>query len=90
MTTRRPTPNTTAAGAVACAFGTPWLDHFEPPIGTARGCSSCDSLGFTVDAGVLDNVAVDGFWSQTFAELKRERIHQATQDRLFDLDKGDA
>lgn len=42
------TPNTTAAGAVACALGTPWLDHFEPPLGTGRGCEACDSWGLTV------------------------------------------
>lgn len=34
-------PNTTRTGAVACAFGTPWLDHFEPPVGTGRGCLWC-------------------------------------------------
>ena len=26
-----------------CAFGTPWLDHFDPPIGTGRGCAACDA-----------------------------------------------
>ena len=27
---------------LVCAFGTPWLDHFAPPIGTGRGCQACD------------------------------------------------
>ena len=25
-----------------CAFGTPWLDHWQPPIGTGKGCEQCD------------------------------------------------
>lgn len=25
---------------LVCSFGTPWLDHFPPPIGTGRGRSS--------------------------------------------------
>lgn len=29
------------ADLLVCAFGTPWLDHFEPPIGTGRGCVAC-------------------------------------------------
>ena len=54
MTTRRPRPNTTAAGAVACAFGTPWLDHFDPPIGTARGCEACDTADQVTQARLFD------------------------------------
>ncbi len=27
--------------ALTCAFGTPWLDHFQPPIGTGKGCNAC-------------------------------------------------
>ena len=26
-----------------CAFGTPWLDHWDPPIGTGKGCEKCDA-----------------------------------------------
>jgi hypothetical protein len=26
-----------------CAFGTPWLDHFDPPIGSGVGCAACDA-----------------------------------------------
>jgi len=37
----KPRPNRTADGALACAYGTPWLDHFAPPIGTGRGCAHC-------------------------------------------------
>ena len=25
-----------------CSFGTPWLDHWQPPIGTGKGCEQCD------------------------------------------------
>ena len=34
-------PNTTADGSLACAYGTPWLDHFSRPTGTGRGCQAC-------------------------------------------------
>ena len=78
MTTRRPTPNTTAAGAGAGACGTPWLDHFEPPLGTARGCEACDSLGLTVRSTKGRRIT------------RTVTADQATQDRLFDLGKGDA
>jgi hypothetical protein len=27
---------------LTCAFGTPWLDHFDPPIGTGNGCPACE------------------------------------------------
>jgi len=37
----KPRPNRTPDGALACAYGTPWLDHFAPPIGTGRGCAHC-------------------------------------------------
>lgn|SRR5262245_23175574 len=26
---------------LVCYFGTPWLDHFDPPMGTGNGCSYC-------------------------------------------------
>ena len=26
---------------LACYFGTPWLDHFDPPVGTGAGCNYC-------------------------------------------------
>jgi hypothetical protein len=26
---------------LVCAFGTPWLDHFDPPVGTGKGCPRC-------------------------------------------------
>ena len=26
-----------------CWFGSPWLDHFSPPIGTGKGCQKCDA-----------------------------------------------
>lgn len=34
-------PNSTPSGAAACAFGTLWTDHFDPPIGSALGCLWC-------------------------------------------------
>lgn len=34
--------NTTPDGGLACAFGTPWLDHIQPPIGTGKGCVACE------------------------------------------------
>ncbi len=27
--------------ALVCWYGTPWLDHFEPSIGTGLGCHGC-------------------------------------------------
>jgi len=45
VSARRRAPNTTATGALACAFGTPWLDHFQPPIGNGRGCAECARHG---------------------------------------------
>lgn len=33
--------NQTRNGQLACAFGTPWLHHFAPPIGTGLGCLWC-------------------------------------------------
>ena len=39
----KPKPNTTLDGAWACAFGTPWLDHWDPPTGTGKGCPHCDA-----------------------------------------------
>ena len=43
--------NRTQQGRIACCFGTPWLDHFAPPIGTGRECLWCqaeaDRLGAT-------------------------------------------
>ena len=35
--------NTTPDGQVACVFGTPWLDHWDPPMGSGRGCTACDA-----------------------------------------------
>src|SRR3990167_197289 len=35
--------NQTIDGQIACAFGTPYLDHFAPPIGTGKGCEACDT-----------------------------------------------
>ena len=37
--------NKTTDGGLACAFGTPWLDHFGEPIGTGKGCRPCDEWG---------------------------------------------
>jgi hypothetical protein len=31
--------NRTADGALACAFGTPWMEHF----GRGNGCPACES-----------------------------------------------
>ncbi len=28
---------------LTCAFGTLWLHHFKPPIGTGKGCHACDT-----------------------------------------------
>lgn len=35
-------PNTTPDGELACAFRTPWLDHWAPPLGTGKGCARCE------------------------------------------------
>ena len=43
-------PNTTITGELACAFRTPWRDHFEPPVGTGKGCVVCDTPGATCPA----------------------------------------
>lgn len=29
--------------ALYCWFGTPFCDHFDPPVGTGRGCAKCDA-----------------------------------------------
>lgn len=34
--------NRTPDGELACAFGTPWLDHWDPPTGTGKGCEKCE------------------------------------------------
>lgn len=26
-----------------CSFGTPFIDHFRPPIGTGKGCVPCST-----------------------------------------------
>jgi hypothetical protein len=26
---------------LVCFYGTPWPDHFRPPIGTGHGCAAC-------------------------------------------------
>ena len=44
-TDTRSKPNRTPSGELACAFGTPWLDHLSPPAGTGRGCLACDTDG---------------------------------------------
>lgn len=36
--------NTTEDGRLACAYGTPWHDHFAPPSGTGKGCEYCDQI----------------------------------------------
>ena len=35
--------------ALVCCFGSPWLDHFSPPIGTGKGCSKCDEWLAEID-----------------------------------------
>lgn len=40
-------PNTTTDGGLACAYGSPWLDHFGPPLGTGKGCIYCDRINRT-------------------------------------------
>lgn len=40
--TTRPKPNIASDGALACMYGTPWLDHFQSPLGTGKGCMACD------------------------------------------------
>ena len=29
---------------LTCWFQTPWLDHFDLPVGTGRGCAKCDAF----------------------------------------------
>lgn len=26
---------------LTCVYGTAWLDHFPPPVGTGKGCAHC-------------------------------------------------
>jgi hypothetical protein len=33
-----------------CHYGTAWLDHFDPPIGTGKGCPGCDGESAAIDA----------------------------------------
>jgi len=35
------TPKKPPVKPLVCAFGTPWLDHFPPPVGTGKGCAAC-------------------------------------------------
>lgn len=49
-------PNTTPDEQLACSFGTPWLDHFAPKLGTGKGCPWCDERGF-IEVGAIENVA---------------------------------
>ena len=30
------------ASGLTCHFGTEWLDHFQAPVGTGRGCRWCE------------------------------------------------
>jgi hypothetical protein len=41
-----PTPKKNQ-NALVCYYGTPWLDHFQPPIGTGAGCRFCDGENMT-------------------------------------------
>jgi hypothetical protein len=34
--------NETESGEIACAYGTPWLNHFDPPLGNGHGCPACE------------------------------------------------
>jgi len=31
------------ANSLPCLFGTPHLDHYDPPIGTGKGCKACEN-----------------------------------------------
>jgi hypothetical protein len=33
-----------SAPLLRCYYGSPWLDHFRPPIGTGRGCLFCAQM----------------------------------------------
>ena len=35
--------NRTPDGELACCFGTRWLQHWDTPTGTGRGCARCDA-----------------------------------------------
>tara|TARA_R110000824_G_scaffold8899_3_gene40404 strand:- start:15905 stop:16090 length:186 start_codon:yes stop_codon:yes gene_type:complete len=50
--------NVTDDGGLACAYGTPWLDHFAPPSGTGKGCESCDALNRQFDEQLKDNPTI--------------------------------
>jgi len=64
-------PRSTATDdALVCAFGTAWLDHFDDPIGTGRGCDRCEQIGFPVAGGIDEQVQTGGFWSQALAALR--------------------
>jgi hypothetical protein len=34
-------PEKPAPKRLVCSFGTDWLDHFDQPIGTGKGCVAC-------------------------------------------------
>ena len=62
--------NRTPDGELACAFGTPWLDHFGAPIGNGRGCAACDEeydddTNGNVQAGSAKTRAVTGVQGHT-------------------------
>ncbi len=37
---------------LVCAFGTAWLAHFRPPMGTGSGCVACETGLATLAKGV--------------------------------------
>lgn len=71
MTTEQP---------LTCGFGTPWLDHVDPPVGTGRGCAACaaqteaasQAFAAAVAAGTYD---AEGYTpAERRAQAKRRRI----------------
>jgi hypothetical protein len=47
--------NRTPEGELGCAFGTPWIDHLQPPSGTGRGCAACENSGGKANANGAEN-----------------------------------
>lgn len=48
-------PNTTLDGELACAFGTPWEQHF-----TDVGCAACDEEGDATQEDQSSRTDADG------------------------------
>jgi hypothetical protein len=63
---------------LTCAFGMPWLNHFDPPIGTGAGCLWCAAEQERLSAAFTDAVARGDYDPQGYTKAER----RAQQRRL--------